>query len=142
MIPSRPLQYGRFYLSHWKNWIMILVYSSNIFAYSNIFPTRCNITQFILSGNCSTCFGWYHHRLSGPQTTASTASGIFHTVTAACRCRGRVGTGLSVLWVASATHNTLKPVPTLQASRRAAAGRSPAEILGSNPTGGMDICLL
>jgi len=28
------------------------------------------------------------------------------------------------------------------ASRRAAAGRSPAEILGSNPTGGMDICLL
>ena len=27
-------------------------------------------------------------------------------------------------------------------SRRAVAGRSPAEILGSNPTGGMDICLL
>ena len=27
-------------------------------------------------------------------------------------------------------------------SRRAACGRSPAEILGSNPTGGMDICLL
>ena len=26
--------------------------------------------------------------------------------------------------------------------RRAACGRSPAEILGSNPTGGMDICLL
>ena len=26
--------------------------------------------------------------------------------------------------------------------RRAARGRSPAEILGSNPTGGMDICLL
>ena len=26
--------------------------------------------------------------------------------------------------------------------RRAAAGRSPAGILGSNPTGGMDICLL
>ena len=24
-----------------------------------------------------------------------------------------VGTGLSVLWVAYATHNTLKPVPTL-----------------------------
>ena len=29
--------------------------------YSNIYPTRCNVTQFILSGNCSTCFGWYHH---------------------------------------------------------------------------------
>ena len=27
-------------------------------------------------------------------------------------------------------------------SRRAASGRSPAEILGWNPTGGMDICLL
>ena len=27
-------------------------------------------------------------------------------------------------------------------SRRAEAGRSPAEILGSIPTGGMDICLL
>ena len=27
-------------------------------------------------------------------------------------------------------------------SRRAASGSSPAEILGSNPTGGMDICLL
>jgi hypothetical protein len=26
--------------------------------------------------------------------------------------------------------------------RRADAGRSPAEIVGSNPTGGMDICLL
>ena len=26
--------------------------------------------------------------------------------------------------------------------RRAAADRSPAEIVGSNPTGGIDICLL
>jgi hypothetical protein len=31
-------------------------------------PTRCNVTQFILSGNCSTCFGWYHHPSSGAQT--------------------------------------------------------------------------
>jgi hypothetical protein len=30
----------------------------------------------------------------------STASGICHTVTAICRYCGRVGTGLSVLWVA------------------------------------------
>jgi len=73
--------------------------------------TRCNVTQFILSGNCSTCFGWYHHPSSGAQTTVSIASGICHTVTANCRYRGRVGTGLSVLWVT--THNTLKPVPTL-----------------------------
>jgi len=33
-------------------------------------------------------------------TNVSTASGICHTVTAICRYRGRVGTGLSVLWVA------------------------------------------
>ena len=36
-----------------------------------------------------------------------------HTVIAICRYRGGVGTGLSVLWVAYATHNTLKLVPTL-----------------------------
>jgi hypothetical protein len=71
--------------------------------YSNIYPTRCNLTQFTLSGNCSTCFGWYDHPSSGAQTTVSTASGICHTVIAICRYRRRVGTGLSVLWVAYAT---------------------------------------
>jgi len=65
--------------------------------HSNKYPTRCNVTQFILSGNCSKCFGLYHHQSSGGQTTVSTASGICHTVTAICRYRGRVGTGLSVL---------------------------------------------
>jgi hypothetical protein len=50
------------------NWIGVLVtmvsgsptvrdISQNI-GYFNIRPTRCNVTQFILSGNCSTCFGW------------------------------------------------------------------------------------
>ena len=33
--------------------------------------------------------------------------------TAICRYRGRVGNSLCVLWVAYATHSTLKPVPTL-----------------------------
>jgi len=42
------------------------------FELSNIYPTRCNVTQFILSGNCSTCFGWYHQPSSGAQTTVST----------------------------------------------------------------------
>jgi hypothetical protein len=51
-----------------------------IIHYSNIYPTRCNFTQFILYGNGSTCFGWYFHSLSGTQTTVSTASGISHTV--------------------------------------------------------------
>ena len=70
--------------------------------------TRRNVTQFILARNCSTYFGWNHHPLSGAQTTVSTASGICHTVTAICRYRGRAGTGLSVLWVAYATHSILK----------------------------------
>ena len=69
--------------------------------------------SLFISGNCSTCFGWYFHPSSGAHTAVSTASGICHTVTAICRYRGRVGTGLSVLWVACATHSTLKPVPTL-----------------------------
>jgi len=68
--------------------------------YSNIYPTSCNVTQFILSKNCSTCLGWYHHPSSGAQTAVSAASGICHNVTAICRYRGRAGTGLSVLWVA------------------------------------------
>jgi hypothetical protein len=59
------------------------------------------IRGLIVSGNCSTCFGWYFHPTSGAHTTVSTASGICHsTITAICRYRGRVGTGLSVLWVA------------------------------------------
>jgi hypothetical protein len=69
--------------------------------------------SLFISGNCSTCFGGYFHPSSGAHTTVSTASGICHTVTAICRYRGRVGTGLSVLRVAYATHRTLKPVPTL-----------------------------
>jgi hypothetical protein len=59
-----------------------------------------------ISGNCCTCFVSYFHPSSGAHTTVSTASGICHTVTAICRNRGRVGTGLSVLWVAYATHST------------------------------------
>jgi hypothetical protein len=50
--------------------------------------------------------GVRHHPSSGAQTTVSTASVICHTVTAICRYRGRVETGLSLLWVAYAiTHH-------------------------------------
>jgi len=58
-------------------------------VYSDIYPTRCNVTQLILSGNCSTCFGWYLHPKSGAHSTVSTASGICHTVSATCRYSGR-----------------------------------------------------
>jgi len=37
--------------------------------------------SLFISGNCSTCFGWYLHSSSGAQTTLSTTSGICHTVT-------------------------------------------------------------
>ena len=30
-------------------------------VYSNIYPTRCNVTQFTLSGNSSICYGRYHY---------------------------------------------------------------------------------
>jgi hypothetical protein len=78
------------------------------------------LNKLFITGICSTCFGWYFHPSSGPHTPVSTASGIFHTVTAICCYRGRVGTGLSVLWVAFANHSTLKPVPTLPRQRQIA----------------------
>jgi hypothetical protein len=49
--------------------------------------------SLFISGNVSTCFGWYFHPSSGAHTTVSTVSGICHTVTSICRYRGRVGTG-------------------------------------------------
>jgi hypothetical protein len=60
--------------------------------------------SLFISINCSTCFGWYFHSWSGTHTTVSAASVICHTVTATCRYRGRLGTGLSVLWVAYPQH--------------------------------------
>jgi hypothetical protein len=65
--------------------------------------------RLFISGNYSTCFGWYLHPSSGARTTVSTASAICRAVTDTCRYRGRVGTGLSVLWVAYATHRNLQP---------------------------------
>jgi hypothetical protein len=58
-----------------------------------------------ISGNCSTCLGWYFHPSSGEHTIVSTASGICHTVTVICRYRGRVGTGLSVSTIAADSSN-------------------------------------
>jgi len=61
-------------------------------------------TALHVSGGTTT-----HHQER--KTTVSTASGICHTVTAICRYCGGIGTGLNVLWVAYATHSTIKPVP-------------------------------
>ena len=73
--------------------------------YSNTYLTKCNFTQFILPGNCSTYFGWYLHPSSGAQTTVSTASSISHTVTVICRYRGRVVTGSNSSTIAADNSN-------------------------------------
>jgi hypothetical protein len=44
-------------MSNYKEQNSIIQKCSSTF-YSNKYPTRCNVTQFILSGNCSACFGW------------------------------------------------------------------------------------
>jgi len=99
---------NRWYLHTWGNylicWAVISFSRRNKSNYSGAYPTRCNFTQFILSGHCSTCFGWYLHPSSGAQKTVSVAFGISHAVTLIYRYRGRVGTGLSVLWVAYPQH--------------------------------------
>jgi len=58
--------------------------------YSNICPKKCNVTQFILSGNCSTCFGWYHHPSSGAWkswNSSTIAAGSSNGVTNTRCCR-------------------------------------------------------
>ena len=98
-----------------------IVYLTSLYIYIYIYIQQdATLHNWFISGNCSTRFGWYLHPSSGAQTTVSTESGTCHTVTAICRYRWRVGTGLSVLWVAHATHNTLKPVPTLPRLRQIA----------------------
>jgi hypothetical protein len=64
----------------------------------------------LLSENCSTCFGFHYHPSSGAQNHCNYSIWKpLHCTVVYCYC-GRVGTGLNVLWVAYATHNTLKPV--------------------------------
>jgi hypothetical protein len=60
---------------HRKN-ILIYIYISNMM--------QCYTVYFILSGNCSTCSGPYHHPSSGAQAPVSTASRICHIITATC----------------------------------------------------------
>ena len=59
--------------------------------------------SLFISGNCSTCFGWYLHPLSGAHTTVSRASGTCQTVTATCRYRGRVRTAFQLLMMGGNT---------------------------------------
>jgi len=91
----------------WKLLYMLRVVTSPIIRSAN----NCIYSIWYLSHRyCYLPLSWKswkwfecHHPSSGAQTNVSTASGICHTVIAICRYRGRVGTGLSVLWVAYAT---------------------------------------
>jgi hypothetical protein len=51
---------------------------NTIFYYIN--PNKMHMLEFILSENCSTCFGLYYHPSSGAQTTVTTAAGNRYTV--------------------------------------------------------------
>ena len=80
--------------------------------YSNIYIQQdARLHSLLISENCSTCFGWYLHPSSGAHTTVSTASGICHTVIAISVYRGKVGTGLSVLWVVD--HSSREVLPSV-----------------------------
>jgi len=51
----------------------------NILLYKS--QQDAHVTEFILSDNCSRCFGRYYHPSSGSQTTVTTAPGNSYTVT-------------------------------------------------------------
>jgi hypothetical protein len=54
------------------------VHRNNTLVYKSQQDAR--ITEFILSHNCSACFGRHYHPSSGAQTTVTTASGNRYTV--------------------------------------------------------------
>jgi len=54
------------------------VHRNNILVYK--FQQDAQVKEFILSDNCSTCFGRHYHPSSGAQKTLNTASGKGYTV--------------------------------------------------------------
>ena len=54
------------------------MHRSNILLYKS--QQDAYVTEFILSDNCSTCFGRHSRPSSGAQTTVTTASGNRYTV--------------------------------------------------------------
>ena len=59
--------------------VKVLTTTINILLYK--FQKDAHVTEFILSDNCSTCFGLYYHPSSGAQKIVTTASGNRYTVT-------------------------------------------------------------
>ena len=54
------------------------VHRNNILLYKS--QQDAHVTEYILSDNCSTCFGRDYHPSSGAQTTVTTAPGNRYTV--------------------------------------------------------------
>ena len=54
------------------------MHHNNLLLYKS--QQDAHVTEFILSDNCSTCFGHYFHPSSRAQTTVTTASGNHYTV--------------------------------------------------------------
>jgi hypothetical protein len=54
------------------------LHCNNIVVYKS--QQDAHVTEFILSDNCSTCFGRYYHPSAGAQTTVTTASGNCYTI--------------------------------------------------------------
>ena len=68
-------------------YILIYIYIY-IYIYTHTHTQQDAILHSLfISGNCSTCFGWYLHPSSGAHTTVFT-----FTVTASCHYRGGAGT--------------------------------------------------
>ena len=68
--------------------VCVCVYGNNLVRQNSSVdkcPTRCNYIQFILSVNCSTCFGWFLHPSS--RTTVFTASGTGQPLFSTRCCR-------------------------------------------------------
>jgi hypothetical protein len=63
-------------------WVLVLVVNTGVCEFILIYKCQqdAHVTEFILSDNCSTCFGRYYHPSSRAQTTVTTASGNRYTV--------------------------------------------------------------
>jgi hypothetical protein len=64
------IAFGRWRRDCWLSWDLLSWDSISLITmvnYSNICPTSCNVTQFILSGTCSTSFEWYYNTSSRAQ---------------------------------------------------------------------------
>jgi hypothetical protein len=66
----------------------------HLFQYTYI-QQDATLHSLFISGNCSTCFGWYLHPSSGANTTVSTVSVICHIVIATCRLTAGSSNGVT-----------------------------------------------